>query len=112
MSNAIADPYAAERLPASIEAGMAALGKSPSTVSVADLGPVDEFHVGGRSATTELCDRLGTTPGSRLIDVGCGIGGTARFIASTVGCPVTGLDITPGYIDVARPLGEWTGLDD
>jgi ubiquinone/menaquinone biosynthesis C-methylase UbiE len=112
MSNAIADHYAADDLLASIEAGMAALGKSPATVSVADLGPVDEFHVGGRSATTELCDRLDATSDSRLLDVGCGIGGTARFIASTVGSHVTGLDITPGYIDVARTLSEWTGLDD
>ena len=112
MTNTIADHYAADRLLASIEAGMAAIGKSPSTVSVADLGPVDEFHVGGRSATTELCDQLGATHDGRLLDVGCGIGGTARFIASTVGSHVTGLDITPGYIDVARTLSEWTGLDE
>ncbi|TFH20183.1 MAG: SAM-dependent methyltransferase, partial [Acidimicrobiales bacterium] len=94
MSNAIADHYAADRLLASIEAAMAAIGKSPSTVSVDDLGPVDEFHVGGRSATTDLCDQLGATPDSRLLDVGCGISGTARFVASTVGSHVTGLDIT------------------
>ena len=108
----VANHYADVDLLSAIEAGVKALGKSSTTVSIADLAPVDEFHIGGRPATTELGERLGLSADMELLDLGCGIGGAARFFASTFGCRVTGLDLTPGYIDVARSLTEWTGLAD
>lgn len=94
-----------------IERGVEQLGKTPTTVTIDDLGPVDEFHVGGRPATIELCDQLGVNAGGRVLDIGCGIGGAARFIAATYGCSVTGIDLTPNYIDAARTLTSWTGHD-
>lgn len=108
----IVEHYGAGELRAAIVAGIQALGKTTSTVTVDDLGPVDEFHIGGRAATTALCDRLGIGPESDVLDIGCGIGGAARHLASTVGCQVTGIDLVPGYIDVARELTDWTGLTD
>ena len=109
----VAAHYAATTdLLAAIEAGLTAMGKTPSTVGVDDLGPVDEFHIGGRPATVELCDRLGVTDVAHVLDIGCGIGGTPRLMASTFGCKVTGLDLTPEYVEVARVLTNWTGLDD
>jgi len=108
----VADHYSTGTLLGAIEAGLTAMGSTPATVSVEDLGPVDEFHVGGRLATAELCEHLGAAADSRLLDVGCGIGGTARFVASTIGSHVTGIDLTPEYIEVARTLSGWTSLDD
>lgn len=102
--------YGGSGLLASIEAGLAGTGKSSTTVTVEDLGPVDEFHVGGRAATTELCERLGVTRDDHILDVGCGIGGTGRFITDLSGCEVTGVDLAPNYISIARVLTEWTGL--
>jgi SAM-dependent methyltransferase len=96
---------------ADIEAGIAAMGLTRQTVTADDLGPVDEFHVGGRPATIELVEHLAATSASELLDIGCGIGGTGRFIASTSGARVTGVDLTPEYVDVARTLSEWTALD-
>ena len=84
---------------------------SRQTVAAEDLAPVDEFHVGGRPATIELVGHLGATTQAELLDIGCGIGGTVRFIASTTGARVTGIDLTPEYIDVAQTLSEWTELD-
>lgn len=107
----IAAHYSSGTLLAAIEDGVSAMGLAPETVSADDLGPVDEFHVGGRPATADLVAHLGATSDSRLLDVGCGIGGTARFIASTTGGHVTGVDLTPEYIDVARTLSGWTSLD-
>ena len=104
--------YDGSGLLASIEAGLAATGKSSSTVTVEDLGPVDEFHIGGRAATAELCERLDVTRDDHLLDVGCGIGGTARFITELTGCEVTGVDLAPNYISIARVLTEWTGQSD
>jgi len=108
----IVEHYGTAELLAAIEAGVTALGKTTATVTVEDLGPVDEFHIGGRTATSALCDRLDVGPDDDLLDVGCGIGGTARLLASTLGCQVTGIDLVPGYIDVARELTDWTGLSD
>jgi SAM-dependent methyltransferase len=106
----VADHYAAGDLLAAIRVGVEALGKTESTVSVEDLAPVDEFHIGGRAATTELLDRVGVTSESEVLDIGCGIGGTSRFVASRNGCRVTGIDLTPSYVDVATELTRWTGL--
>lgn len=75
-----------------------------------DLAPVDEFHIGGRPATEHIIGKLGLTGQAYVLDVGCGIGGAARFVAARTGCRVEGIDLTPEFIDVARDLTERTGL--
>ncbi len=104
--------YGGDELLASIGAGLDAMGLSPATAGIDVLGPVDEFHIGGRRATTDLCTQLEVDSDTTLLDVGCGIGGTARFLASTFGCAVAGVDLAPNYVAVARELTEWTGLSD
>jgi MPBQ/MSBQ methyltransferase len=47
-------------------------------------------------------DRL--PPGSRVLDVGCGIGGSARILARTYGFEVLGISISPAQIARARQL--------
>jgi MPBQ/MSBQ methyltransferase len=47
-------------------------------------------------------DRL--PPGSTVLDVGCGIGGSARILARDYGFKVLGISISPGQIDRAREL--------
>ncbi len=93
-----------------IEAALAAIGKTPSSVTVADLASVDEFHVGGRAATKRLFDQLDFAAAAHLIDVGCGIGGPARLAAQQVD-RVTGFDLTPAYVDAGNAINGWLGLD-
>lgn len=107
----LVDHYESDGLLAAIERGLAALGKSRADVTVDDLGPVDEFHMGGRAATIRLIEQLGFGPADHVLDIGSGIGGTARLLASTTGCRVTGLDLVPGYVDIARELSQWTALE-
>ena len=45
--------------------------------------------------------RLGVTPGTRLLDVGCGAGQLA-LIAARAGAQVTGCDIATNWIEKAR----------
>lgn len=90
--------------------GLAALGKTPQSVAIDDLGPVDEFHIGGRSATEELMRQLELGQDLHVLDVGSGLGGPARFVASRYGCRVTGIDLTAEFVETARALSEWTGL--
>jgi ubiquinone/menaquinone biosynthesis C-methylase UbiE len=111
-STAVAAHYARRDLLAAIEAGVRRLGKTPETVTIADLAPVDEFHVGGRQASTDLLDQLNLTADHHLLDVGCGLGGAARLAATHYGCRVTGVDLTPDYVAVGNELCRWVNLHD
>ncbi len=51
-------------------------------------------------------------PEDRVLDVGCGLGGPARFLADRFGCRVLGIDRLPARIEVARSLGERTRSTD
>lgn len=108
----VADHYAQGDLVARIEAGFAASGRSIDELTVDDLAAVDEFHTGGRPATEIVLARLDLSSGDRVLDVGSGLGGAARFCASTYGCSVLGIDLTPAFVDAARTLTGWVGLDD
>jgi SAM-dependent methyltransferase len=72
----------------------------------------DQFHVGGLAATAELAKRAGITREMRVLDAGSGLGGPSRFLAETIGCHVTGVDLSPTYVAVAALLAERAGLGD
>lgn len=103
--------YTSPQLLASIRNGLASLGLTPVTVSVDDLAAVDEFHIGGRAATSAFLDRLPFLPEHHVLDVGSGLGGAARHIASGLGCRVTGIDATHAFIEAGEVLSTWVGLD-
>jgi cyclopropane fatty-acyl-phospholipid synthase-like methyltransferase len=75
------------------------------------LAPVDEFHIGGRQATTEFAEQLDIEPGMRLLDIGCGLSGASRYSALDRGCRVTGIDLTDEYVRVAESLAKRVGLE-
>jgi len=81
-------------------------------LSIDDLAPVDEFHTRGRMATRELAELGGLEAGTRLLDVGSGLGGPARFLASVRGCDVTGVDLIVEFCQVATELTRLTRLED
>jgi len=87
-------------------------GIDPDRVTVDDLDGIDEFHVGGRAASARLASLLGIGGNDRLIDVGCGIGGPARYFAAATGARVDGIDLTPEFVDAARELTTLVGMTD
>ena len=89
---------------------LAAAGKDTQKLSLEDLAPIDEFHSRGREATQELAGLARLMPETRVLDLGCGLGGPARRLAKVFACRVTGLDLTPEYVEVANLLAERTGL--
>ena len=102
--------YASAGLLAAIRDGVAKLGKTPATVTVEDLAPVDEFHIGGRQASEEFLGQLSLSSDQRVLDVGCGLGGSARFAATRYGCQITGIDLTEKYVTTGQVMCDWVGL--
>ena len=104
--------YANGRLLERILEALNEMGISPASATPRDLKSVDEFHVGGISATTALIDQLELKPEMKVLDIGSGIGGTARFVAGETGAQVTGVDLTPEYTSAAIALSKLVGMDD
>ncbi len=108
----IVDHYGKTGLLEAITAAIGEAGIDLDDLTADQLGPVDEFHIGGRAATASLMSRAEIPAGSRVLDVGSGVGGTARYLAETGRHRVTGVDITPEYVEVATALTELVGLDE
>jgi SAM-dependent methyltransferase len=88
-------------------------GKDLDQLTVDDLAPIDEFHTRGREATANLALLLNGSlqPNSHVLDVGSGIGGPSRYLATRFGCRVTGLDLVGEYCHVADSLAKKVKLD-
>ena len=95
-----------------IERALIAAGKDLDHLQPADLGLLEDFHTMGRYATSQLVDLVGIASGTKVLDAGSGIGGTARYIADHCGCTVTTVDLTAEYCERARWLNRLVGLDD
>jgi SAM-dependent methyltransferase len=109
---AVAQHYGGADLTDRILKALTAAGIDTERLASEQLAPIDEFHVGGRAATIHAVARMGLTADDHVLDVGCGIGGATRHVASAFGCRVTGIDLTPGYIATARDLARRTALAD
>ena len=112
VEQAIAQHYAHGSLDAAILNALAAAGKDLNRLTPKDLAPVDEFHIGGRQATIAFAQQFDPQPGMRLLDIGCGLGGAARYFASEHGCQVAGIELSEEYVAVATALAARVGLDE
>ena len=107
----VASHYTRGGLEETILQAVARMGLDPGRLNAIDLAPADEFHVGGLDATRELASQMDLEPGLRILDVGSGIGGPARYFAAEHQCKVTGVDLTEEFVTVARSLTRRTKLD-
>lgn len=98
-----------------VEAALAERGLSEGPLTVEQLtalGHLDQYHYYGTEACDEAISVLGLDEHRRLLDVGSGIGGPARYLAAETGCRVHGVEIRSNLVDTARELTERTDLDD
>ncbi len=104
--------YGRADLLARLNAALREDGVDPDHPGMEVLAPYDHFHGRGLEATREMADLISAGASDHVLDVGSGIGGPARYVASRFGCRVTGIDLTPEFCDVARHLTRLLGLDD
>ncbi|MEE8187692.1 MAG: methyltransferase domain-containing protein [Kiloniellales bacterium] len=109
---AVSDHYTRGDLGEAILAALRRAGKDPDNLAPGDLSGLDQFHFRGLEATRDQTELVALEPGSHVLDVGCGIGGPARYLAGEFGCRVIGLDLTEEFCRVGAMLAERTGLAD
>lgn len=110
LEQSVSQHYTHGNLEAELLAALQRAGKNPDTLTYADLAVVDEFHIGGRPATRELAAQIELPTGARVLDVGSGIGGPARFFAAERGWRVDGIDLTAEYVEAAKALSKRVGM--
>jgi len=69
-------------------------------------------HLGGQDATDRMLTLCHIQPGQTVLDVGCGAGSTACYIAGVHNCDVIGVDILPRMVDRARERARRTKVED
>lgn len=108
----VREHYSASGLTDRIRLALTTIAPEDRSLTVVQLAPLDQFHIRGILATAELASSAGLGPSTRVLDIGCGIGGPARFLAANFGCKVTGVDLSPDFIDAATYLTARCGLPD
>lgn len=86
-------------------------GREVDPLDPDDLAGLDEFHGLGRAATLAMAELAGVAEGTRILDVGAGIGGPARTLARHRNARLTALDPTRRFCELDRELCRRTGLD-
>jgi SAM-dependent methyltransferase len=110
--NAIVDHWATGDVYARILSALEKTFPSLDALTVQDLAPVDHFHARGFPATVELGDRLPIHAHHHILDIGCGLGGPARYFAHRFHCTVRGIDITKPFVEAANKLTQLLGMED
>lgn len=92
--------------------GLAAAGYDTGDPTVEMFNLADQMHGGGLNATKIQAKAAGIAGSMRVLDAGCGIGGSSRYLAHTYGCRVEAIDLTPEFVAAAVRLNALCGLDD
>ena len=108
----IGEHYASDDLAVAILTALHKAGNDLDSITAQDLTPVDQLHTRGKDATLELAHLAGITPEMRVLDVGGGLGGPARTLATEIGCSVEVLDVTEEFCRAGEMLTTRTGLGD
>ncbi|MFM9941208.1 MAG: class I SAM-dependent methyltransferase [Hyphomicrobiaceae bacterium] len=101
--------YASDSIAERVLAALRAASGPDVAITPETLAPLDQFHGRGLAATKELAKLLAPQAGEHLLDIGCGLGGPARWIAARFGCRFTGIDLTPQFCEAAIALTAATG---
>ncbi|MEE2639764.1 MAG: GNAT family N-acetyltransferase [Planctomycetota bacterium] len=95
----------------SIESRLSKTDGGMAALTLENLAPWDHLHSRGWLATAELAERFPPPAGARVLDAGCGLGGTARYLAQRYSVHVDGIDSNRQWIECGNYLSERVGLE-
>jgi SAM-dependent methyltransferase len=110
IEESVARHYTHGSLEQTILGALSASGKDIGHLHSSDLSGIDEFHLGSHAATVEFARNLGYSRGTRILDIGSGLGGPSRYFYEKHGCFITGVDLTEEFVAVADALTRRCGL--
>ena len=93
-----------------IQKAMSEAGLNDRKLDIEDLFPIDQYHARGIAATVDLGKRMPISENQTIIDIGCGLGGPARYFAKQFKCFITGIDITPSFIEIGNKFNNLTSM--
>jgi SAM-dependent methyltransferase len=103
--------YGYDDLVERILAALRAAGYDVDNPTVEMLNLVDQLHGGGLDSTIAQAELAGVSQNMDVLDAGCGIGGSSRYLAYTHKCRVEAIDLTPQYVEAAERLNRLCGLE-
>ncbi len=74
--------------------------------------PDEDINVASHRTVEHLSSKAKITPDIRVLDIGAGYGGAARYLARTYGCKVTCLNLSEVENDRNREFNRQEGLDE
>ena len=110
MDDSVAQHYGNDGIVSRIVSALADAGFDTNDLEPNVFAGADEFHIGGRKGSEYVAKALDLESGQRLLDIGSGIGGPARFIANTLDVTVEGIDLTPEFVEAAVEITEMVGM--
>ena len=87
------------------------IGKlTSSSLLVEDLTKFDQLHYHGTDAIDIFIEKLEINEKTKILDVGSGIGGPARYIANQTGAEITAIELQSDQNNLAKDLTKKCGL--
>lgn len=87
-----------------IESALSRRGIDPLKATPEQLSAHDQLHTGGLEGTRLFAEWVGVTSKEPVLDIGAGLGGSARYLTHHFGCSVTALELCPELVETAREL--------
>ncbi len=103
--------YGADDLVDRIMGALKSAGHDTANPTVEMLNLIDQLHGGGLNGTKAQAELVRVTGDMRVLDAGCGVGGSSRYLAHTYGCRIDAIDLTPQYVETATRLNKLCGID-
>ena len=110
MVDSVAQHYGNDGIVSRIISALSEAGFDTGNLEPDVFAGADEFHIGGRKGSEFVASAFDVKSGQRLLDIGSGIGGPARFIANTLDVTVEGIDLTPEFVEAAVEITEMVGM--